>query len=95
MTGRLTPSAGDDTRSQPAKDRTTGETKSRQGPGLPGATALRGAQPPPPKVQPRCGYCRCRISSHRSGDWYHDANGSVHCHPGSGDGKKAFPGGAS
>src|SRR5260221_2893386 len=50
---RQKPAAEDDTRSQPrsapAQDGTIGEAKSRQGPGLPGATTPRGAQPPPPQ----------------------------------------------
>ena len=57
--GQKTPAAEDDTRSQPARsadttggqDQSTGEDKSRHGPGLPGATATRGAQPPPPQDQ--------------------------------------------
>ena len=51
---------GDDTRNRPgvsgspakacaARNGATGDWKSRQSPGLPGATAPRGAQPPPPQ----------------------------------------------
>jgi hypothetical protein len=38
-----------------------------------------------------CQHCRRRVHRQRSGDWYHDRNGSVSCSPGEGSGRRATP----